>query len=160
MVEQQFAYARQVLARVNSALETLTLALDSVSSVRGDTDAIQRVIQNLITNAAEAMDGEGTITLRVGRQDDMVACAVSDTGCGMTDEFVRTSVFVPFQTTKKGGWGIGLYQAREIMTAHAGRIERTANTRSCSSRSHCWPLPRARSHSVRARSRNARYCAW
>jgi signal transduction histidine kinase len=48
---------------------------------------------------------------------------VTDSGCGMTDEFVRTSLFVPFQTTKKGGWGIGLYQAREIMTAHAGRIE-------------------------------------
>jgi signal transduction histidine kinase len=41
----------------------------------------------------------------------------------MTDEFVRTSLFVPFQTTKKGGWGIGLYQAREIMTTHTGRIE-------------------------------------
>jgi putative PEP-CTERM system histidine kinase len=101
----------------------LTLALDSVFSVRGDSDAIQRVIQNLITNAVEAMDGEGTITVRVCRQDGMVACAVTDTGCGMTDEFVRTSLFVPFQTTKKGGWGIGLYQAREIMTAHAGRIE-------------------------------------
>ncbi|MDO8475188.1 MAG: PEP-CTERM system histidine kinase PrsK [Candidatus Rokubacteria bacterium] len=101
----------------------LTLALDSVSCVRGDSDAIQRVIQNLITNAVEAMDGEGTITLRVCRQDGMVACAVTDTGCGMTEEFVRTSLFVPFQTTKKGGWGIGLYQAREIMTAHAGRIE-------------------------------------
>jgi putative PEP-CTERM system histidine kinase len=101
----------------------LALDLDPAPSVRGDTDAIQRVIQNLITNAVEAMDGEGTITLRVGRQDGMVACAVTDTGCGMTDDFVRTSLFVPFQTTKKGGWGIGLYQAREIMTAHGGRIE-------------------------------------
>jgi signal transduction histidine kinase len=53
----------------------------------------------------------------------MVACAVADTGCGMSEEFIRASLFVPFQTTKKGGWGIGLYQAREIMTAHAGRIE-------------------------------------
>jgi putative PEP-CTERM system histidine kinase len=101
----------------------LTLALDSACCVRGDSDAIQRVIQNLITNAVEATDGEGTVTVRVCRQDGMVACAVTDTGCGMTDEFVRTSLFVPFQTTKKGGWGIGLYQAREIMTAHAGRIE-------------------------------------
>jgi len=101
----------------------LTLALDSVPCVRGDSDAIQRVIQNLITNAVEATDGAGTVTVRVCRQDSMVACAVTDTGCGMTDEFVRTSLFVPFQTTKKGGWGIGLYQAREIMTAHAGRIE-------------------------------------
>ena len=101
----------------------LRLALDSVPCVRGDSDAIQRVIQNLITNAVEATDGAGAVTVRVCRQDGMVACAVTDTGCGMTDEFVRTSLFVPFQTTKKGGWGIGLYQAREIMTAHAGRIE-------------------------------------
>ena len=104
----------------------LELALDSVPSVRGDSDAIQRVIQNLITNAVEATDGVGTVTLRVCRQDGMVACAVTDTGCGMTEEFVRTSLFVPFQTTKKGGWGIGLYQSREIMTAHAGRIEVTS----------------------------------
>jgi putative PEP-CTERM system histidine kinase len=101
----------------------LVLALDSVSSVRGDGDALHRVIQNLITNAVEATDGEGTITLRVCRQDGMVACAVTDTGCGMTEEFIRNSLFVPFQTSKKGGWGVGLYQAREIMTAHAGRIE-------------------------------------
>lgn len=101
----------------------LVLTLDSVSSIQGDGDAIQRVIQNLITNAVEATDGEGTITLRIWRQDGMVACAVTDTGCGMTEEFIRTSLFVPFQTTKKGGWGIGLYQAREIVAAHAGRIE-------------------------------------
>jgi hypothetical protein len=101
----------------------LELALDDEPSVRGDTDSIQRVIQNLIGNASEAMDGEGTITLRVYRQDGMVACAVADTGCGMSEEFIRMSLFVPFQTTKKGGWGIGLYQAREIMTAHAGRID-------------------------------------
>jgi putative PEP-CTERM system histidine kinase len=101
----------------------LELGLEPAPSVRGDTDAIQRVIQNLITNAAEAMDGEGTITVRVCEQDDMVACAVTDTGCGMSEKFIRTSLFVPFQTTKKGGWGIGLYQAREIMTAHAGRID-------------------------------------
>jgi len=101
----------------------LELALEPAPSVRGDSDAIQRVIQNLITNAAEAMDGEGTITVRVGTQDDLAICAVTDTGCGMSEEFIRTALFVPFQTTKKGGWGIGLYQAREIMTAHSGRID-------------------------------------
>jgi len=101
----------------------LELALDPAPSVRADTDAIQRVIQNLITNAAEAMEGEGTITVSVGARDEQVTCAVIDTGCGMSQEFIRTSLFVPFQTTKKGGWGIGLYQAREIMTAHAGRID-------------------------------------
>ncbi len=99
------------------------LNLDPVPSVRGDTDAIQRVLQNLITNAVEAMDGEGTITLSTARQDGMVACGVADTGCGMSEEFIRNSLFVPFQTTKKGGWGIGLYQARETLASHGGRIE-------------------------------------
>jgi hypothetical protein len=102
---------------------SLVLDLNPVPFVRGDTDVIQRVMQNLITNAADAMDGEGTITLAVRRQDEMVACAVTDTGCGMTEEFIRNSLFVPFQTTKKGGWGIGLYQAREVLTAHGGRID-------------------------------------
>jgi signal transduction histidine kinase len=41
----------------------------------------------------------------------------------MSEAFIRNSLFVPFQTTKKGGWGIGLYQAREIVTSHGGRIE-------------------------------------
>jgi putative PEP-CTERM system histidine kinase len=101
----------------------LEVVLEPAPFIRADTDAIQRVIQNLITNAAEAMDGEGTITVRVGTEDGLVACAVTDTGCGMSEEFIRTSLFVPFQTTKKGGWGVGLYQARDIMTAHAGRID-------------------------------------
>ena len=99
------------------------LNLDPAPSVRGDTDAIQRVLQNLITNAVEAMEGEGTITLSVSRREGMVACAVADTGCGMSEEFIRNSLFVPFQTTKKGGWGIGLYQARETLASHGGRIE-------------------------------------
>jgi signal transduction histidine kinase len=101
----------------------LALELEPVPPVRADADAVQRVIQNLITNAVEAMDGEGAVTVRVFRQDGMVGCAVSDTGCGMSEEFIRTSLFVPFHTTKKGGWGIGLYQARETMAAHGGRIE-------------------------------------
>ncbi|HET8578979.1 MAG TPA: XrtA/PEP-CTERM system histidine kinase PrsK [Methylomirabilota bacterium] len=101
----------------------LTLQLEPVPPVRADADAFQRMIQNLITNAVEAMDGEGEVKVRVFRQDEMVACAVSDTGCGMSEEFIRTSLFVPFQTTKKGGWGIGLYQAREAIAAHGGSIE-------------------------------------
>src|SRR5713101_4388220 len=51
------------------------LNLDPVPSVRGDTDAIQRVLQNLITNAVEAMEGEGTITLSVSHREGMVVCA-------------------------------------------------------------------------------------
>lgn len=103
-----------------------TFQLEPVPPVRADADAFQRMIQNLVTNAVEAMDGEGEVTLRVFRQDGMVGCAISDTGCGMSEEFIRSSLFVPFQTTKKSGWGIGLYQAREAIIAHGGRVEVTS----------------------------------
>ena len=53
-------------------------------------------------------------------------CAVTDTGGGMSPEFMKRELFVPFRSTKKGGWGIGLYQAKGIVEAHGGRIEVTS----------------------------------
>jgi chemotaxis protein histidine kinase CheA len=48
---------------------------------------------------------------------------VSDTGRGMSEEFIRTRLFKPFSTTKKGGLGVGLAQCRGIVEAHGGTID-------------------------------------
>ena len=48
---------------------------------------------------------------------------MTDNGCGMTPEFLRDSLFRPFQTTKKNGLGIGMFHSRMIVEAHRGRIE-------------------------------------
>jgi signal transduction histidine kinase len=48
---------------------------------------------------------------------------VSDDGCGMSLDFVNRSLFRPFQTTKKNGLGIGLFQSKMIVEAHQGRIQ-------------------------------------
>jgi signal transduction histidine kinase len=40
----------------------------------------------------------------------------------MSEEFVRTSLFAPFRSTKDGGWGVGLFQARDIIERHGGTI--------------------------------------
>ena len=102
---------------------TLECDLPAVPCVLGDPDALERVFQNLVTNAIEAMDGEGRLMVRTAVRDGLVACSISDSGCGISAEFIKRSLFVPFQSTKKGGWGIGLYQASEIVAAHRGRIE-------------------------------------
>ncbi len=102
---------------------SLTRQIEPVPLILGDASALERVFQNLFTNAMQAMEGEGELTLRTKFQDGQVVCSVSDTGCGMSAEFVRKSLFVPFQSTKKGGWGIGLYQAKDIVEGHHGRIE-------------------------------------
>ena len=95
-----------------------------------DPEALLRVIQNLVTNAVQAVGGEGTVTVTVKHEDGNAVLAVADTGCGMSEEFVSRSLFVPFRTTKPGGWGIGLYQVKEIVERHGGKVTVTSKERS------------------------------
>jgi signal transduction histidine kinase len=81
------------------------------------------VIQNLVTNAAQSIGGKGTVILKTFEEDGRAILSVTDTGCGMSEDFVRTSLFAPFRSTKKGGWGIGLYHAKELVEAHGGTID-------------------------------------
>lgn len=98
--------------------------LAPVRPVQGDADALLRVLQNLVANAVESLrGGEGVVTVRMYEAGDAVVCEVSDTGCGMSEEFLRTSLFTPFRSTKRGGWGIGLYNARTIVESHGGAID-------------------------------------
>jgi putative PEP-CTERM system histidine kinase len=108
---------------VNDPRITIIKELAPVPGIRADADALLRVVQNLVTNAAQSIRGEGSVTLRTETAHGRVILAVSDTGCGMSDEFLRKSLFAPFRSTKKGGWGIGLYQAKGIVEAHGGSIE-------------------------------------
>jgi putative PEP-CTERM system histidine kinase len=91
--------------------------------ISADADALLRVIQNLIANAVQSIESEGVVRLRTFERDGWAVLSVSDTGCGMSDEFIRRSLFAPFRSTKKGGWGIGLYQTKGIVEAHGGSIE-------------------------------------
>jgi hypothetical protein len=100
----------------------LITELEAVPPVVGDPEALVRAIHNLLTNAVQAMDGEGTVAVTVKHEDRHAVLSVSDTGCGMSEEFVRESLFVPFGTTKRGGWGLGLYQVKEIVERHKGTL--------------------------------------
>ena len=83
--------------------------------VRVDPHQIEQVLINLIRNAAESIERDGTITLRVrtgtarltGRTCPVVMLEVSDTGKGIPPE-VRKRMFDPFFTTKEEGTGLGL----------------------------------------------------
>ena len=54
---------------------------------------------------------------------DELRFEVRDDGRGMSEEFIRTKLFKPFSTTKKGGLGVGLAQCRGIVEAHGGTID-------------------------------------
>ncbi len=88
-----------------------------------DGKAVERVIENLVINALEAMPDGGGLRVATWQDNGSAFVSVADTGKGMTDEFMRERLFHPFATTKKKGIGLGLYSCRDIIEQHGGRID-------------------------------------
>lgn len=96
----------------------------TLPAISCDQTQIEKVFQNLIINALEAMPkgGELSILTEFDEKTGVVRTKVSDTGSGMSKDFIRSQLFRPFQTTKRKGLGIGLFQCKEIVELHNGRI--------------------------------------
>src|SRR5262245_24950449 len=88
-----------------------------------DGKAVERVIENLVINALEAMPDGGSLRVSTWEDNGTAFVSVADTGKGMSDEFMRERLFHPFATTKKKGIGLGLYSCRDIIEQHGGRID-------------------------------------
>ena len=88
-----------------------------------DPEQIQNIVTNLVLNAHEAIGTRGQIRVQTARQNGWAILTVTDSGCGMSEEYLRHSLFRPFRTTKKGGTGIGMFQCKMIVEAHRGKIE-------------------------------------
>ncbi|HUS12091.1 MAG TPA: ATP-binding protein [Pyrinomonadaceae bacterium] len=89
-----------------------------------DIARIEKVFENLIINALEAMNKEpGRLSIAAGTTEEgKPFFSVSDTGEGMTDRFMEEKLFHPFATTKRRGVGLGLYTCREVVVANSGSI--------------------------------------
>jgi putative PEP-CTERM system histidine kinase len=98
----------------------LTKELHPLPPIVADREQIQSVVTNLVLNARDALGATGMIQVRTSAQGKRVLLSVIDNGCGMTPAFLKESLFRPFQSTKKKGLGIGLFQARAIVQAHGG----------------------------------------
>ena len=90
-----------------------------------DAARVEEVLENLVLNALEAMTEKGgTLTIEAGQTANGAPMfAVSDTGRGMSRQFIDTRLFRPFATTKRTGIGLGLYTCREVLRASGGSIE-------------------------------------
>lgn len=80
------------------------------------------VIENLVKNAIDAMEGKGKITLAINENEKNVTITISDTGKGIP-KHLQHEIFTPGFTTKKRGWGLGLSLAKRIIEDyHNGKI--------------------------------------
>ena len=103
---------------------TVDRRLGTLPPVRCNPGEINQVIMNLVVNAAQAIDGEGTITVETRHDGDTVSIRVSDTGAGIAPDAVD-ELFTPFFTTKPPGegTGLGLSISHGIVERHGGRID-------------------------------------
>ncbi|MBN2310064.1 MAG: PAS domain S-box protein [Candidatus Hydrogenedentes bacterium] len=87
-----------------------------------DPDKMRQVFLNILLNATQSIEGEGSVTIHSGQDDACLRLSVSDTGSGMGPAQME-QVFSPFYTTKEKGTGLGLAVAAKIVEGHGGRIE-------------------------------------
>ena len=91
-------------------------------TLRLDRDQFCSVITNLLLNARDAVGPEGEVRIETAQNGNWAVVSISDNGCGMSQAFQKSSLFRPFQSTKKKGLGIGMFQTKMIVEAHRGRI--------------------------------------
>jgi len=99
----------------------LEIGVSGSADINGDREMLQIVFQNILMNAAQAMEGQGRIDVTITQTDGRCRVAVVDRGPGMPEE-VREKAFDAFFTTKHRGTGLGLPIARRVVEAHGGTI--------------------------------------
>jgi PAS domain S-box-containing protein len=127
-------------ALVRNAIDAITPAADAkglrvetflaphVEIIAGDPERLQQVLWNLLSNAVKFTNRGGRIQVRLQRVDSHVELAVSDTGIGISQEFLP-HVFERFRqadagmTRERGGLGLGLSIARQLIEMHGGTID-------------------------------------
>ena len=92
-------------------------------STRGHEERLERVLGHLVHNAMDATAQGGEVWADVQRESGWVKVKVQDTGTGMSEEFMQTRLFRPFQSTKESGMGIGMHESLQYVRELGGEID-------------------------------------
>ena len=92
-------------------------------TVLADWERLERVVGHLIQNAIEATARDGKVEIELARQGESVLIRITDSGEGMSEEFIRARLFKPFESTKSAGMGIGVFESREYIQELGGTLE-------------------------------------
>lgn len=113
----------KVIAQCNVKLPIVELTKQGNALILVDPEAFGSVICHLIQNAQEATKENGWVKVSVYSESEKLRLKIEDNGCGMSDAFIRTRLFRPFDTTKgNAGMGIGVYEAKQYFDSINGDI--------------------------------------
>jgi two-component system sensor histidine kinase HydH len=114
--------------RATKAGVSLVTSIDEAGAMRGDPEKLRRVIENLVSNAIDALEEAHTpdpcvdVACGANLAGDALWVTVRDNGPGIPAD-AMDEVFQPFFTTKTGGTGLGLALSKKTVDAHGGTIE-------------------------------------
>jgi signal transduction histidine kinase len=97
---------------------------DELAEIEIDSMRLQRALQNLVTNAVEALGSQtdGSVTIALWVRDSVLHISVTDNGPGIPEN-IQSHMFEPFVTQgKKGGTGLGMAIVHNVITGHRGKI--------------------------------------
>ena len=110
------------LLRADDSHRTVAVTIEGEAPhVLADAELLKIVFLNLLINSAQAMKGQGEISIHVSRDGADCLVIVTDTGPGIPPE-VRGRLFTPFVTTKARGTGLGLSTVKRLIEAHHGSV--------------------------------------
>lgn len=123
--------ASYMASRISSRIRLTVTTCPQPLPVRLSAPLFEWVMENLIKNAVDAMQGSGTIDVRTFAEQSRAIIEVTDSGKGIPRKNFK-KVFQPGYTTKKRGWGLGLTLAKRIISQyHRGRIFVRASQPGC-----------------------------
>ncbi len=102
-------------------VEVTTDIKDDALFIRTDVAYMRRILTNLTTNAVQAMQEKGKLSIHAKNRDGDVLLTVTDTGVGIPDE-AKAKMFTPLFTTKSKGQGLGLAVVRRLVESLGGSI--------------------------------------
>lgn len=116
------AVAAAVIERFRG-VHPVAVAEVQACAVTANAESLEQVLVHLVQNAVDASSPASPVFVSL-RSDGIHGCfEVADSGTGMSPDFIRSKLFRPFVSSKSGGFGIGAFEARELVRAMQGRLE-------------------------------------
>jgi putative PEP-CTERM system histidine kinase len=113
----------RVTEQRNVMLPQVSITNRETCSMSIDHERFFSVMNHLIQNAQEATLDDGWVKISSKKQQNSIKIVVSDNGCGMSESFIKSRLFKPFDTTKgNAGMGIGVFEAKQFFEGIAGSL--------------------------------------
>ncbi len=104
-------------------IHPVTVVVSEPCNILADEEALDQALVHLVQNAIDATEDDSPVCLSITSDGVRALVEVIDSGVGMNAEFVRNGLFKPFVSSKNAGFGIGAFEAREMIRAMGGRLD-------------------------------------